>query len=227
MATRGSSFDDILIKSPQLTKYVSELKKTSDDIERLDEDTTLRRLDSVLQRNPHLRTYLEEYKRRTGIVPRFYETLSLDMGEFEEVNVLYPVGDPIFIHIASTRARKGEYVTIQPELTPEEERKYKDVLNIILQKASEEPAHSSEDDFMKTIDRMLKEIMVVGYMPSFLSKARSISVTPEQYETIAFCVKRDLVQTGILEPMLRDPYLEDIHSIGLGYIYIYHKILKF
>jgi len=26
MVSRGSSFDDILIKSPQLTKYVSELK---------------------------------------------------------------------------------------------------------------------------------------------------------------------------------------------------------
>jgi flagellar protein FlaI len=51
-----------------------------------------------------------------------------------------------------------------------------------------------------------------------------IHVTEFQYNSIRYLLKRKLEGMSVLEPMIQDPYIEDISCSGLGNIFVEHKI---
>jgi flagellar protein FlaI len=51
-----------------------------------------------------------------------------------------------------------------------------------------------------------------------------IPVTQFQYNSLRYMLKRKLEGMGILDPMIHDPYIEDISCSGLGHIFVEHKI---
>ncbi|MBN1761965.1 MAG: type II/IV secretion system ATPase subunit [Methanomicrobia archaeon] len=51
-----------------------------------------------------------------------------------------------------------------------------------------------------------------------------LSVTPFELKGIKYLMVRDKVGLGVLEPLIQDPYIEDISCSGLGNIFIEHKI---
>jgi len=57
-------------------------------------------------------------------------------------------------------------------------------------------------------------------------RVKPVLVTPKELAGIKYRVLRDKVGLGILQPLLWDPYLEDISCSGIGPIFIEHKIFK-
>jgi flagellar protein FlaI len=57
-------------------------------------------------------------------------------------------------------------------------------------------------------------------------KLKPILVTPKELAGIKYRVLRDKVGLGVLQPLLLDPYLEDISCSGIGPIFIEHKLFK-
>ena len=53
-----------------------------------------------------------------------------------------------------------------------------------------------------------------------------ILLTPAEIEAVKYLVVRDKVGVGLLDPLLRDLFVEDISCSGLGQIFIEHKIFK-
>src|SRR4030043_1655304 len=51
-----------------------------------------------------------------------------------------------------------------------------------------------------------------------------IHVTQFQYNSIRYLLRRKLEGMGVLDPMIEDPYIEDISCSGLGNIFVEHKI---
>ena len=51
-------------------------------------------------------------------------------------------------------------------------------------------------------------------------------MTAEQLKALKYVVLRDKVGMSVMEPMLRDSYIEDINCSGVGNIYLEHKIFK-
>jgi len=51
-----------------------------------------------------------------------------------------------------------------------------------------------------------------------------IQLTQFQYDSVRYLLKRKLEGMGILDPMIGDPYIEDISCSGLGNIFVEHKI---
>jgi len=51
-----------------------------------------------------------------------------------------------------------------------------------------------------------------------------IPVTRFQYNSLRYLLKRKLEGMGVLDPMIHDPYIEDISCSGLGHIFVEHKI---
>ncbi len=51
-----------------------------------------------------------------------------------------------------------------------------------------------------------------------------ITVTQFQYNSLRYLLKRKLEGMGVLDPMIHDPYIEDISCSGLGHIFVEHKI---
>jgi len=53
-----------------------------------------------------------------------------------------------------------------------------------------------------------------------------IQVSPEEYQALKYRILRDKVGLGLLQPLLLDPYIEDISCAGVGPIFIEHKIFR-
>ena len=188
----------------------------------------------AMQRNPHLKEYIDKFHKETNTIPEFMTKLSGDLPVFP--NILLPVGDPVFIHLYGTeKAAKVDYIAIEPVLLPEEREKLDEVKNLILEKAPNEPVPASETELREQISKLFGESVVIGSGESATAKKsipkklgfgmvdHKVSLTQLEYNKLAYYLERDIVGSGPIEPVIRDPYLEDIHSIGVDNIYIIHK----
>ena len=187
--------------------------------------------EEAIGRNPHLKRYLDEYTAESGITPGFYPNLSKDLAEATVPSVIYPLGDPIFIHIKGNKeTREVRYLAIEPILSDEEKDKYDLITDSILTKAGNETAPKNDDELKTMIIKLLNEsVEVEGQTQStpFLDKllmGDPVQLSQEEYDKLSYYLHRDIVGLGPIEPLIRDPYLEDIHSIGVENIYIVHKI---
>ena len=58
------------------------------------------------------------------------------------------------------------------------------------------------------------------------TKETRIKVTPREFDAIKYLFIRDKIGMGILEPLIVDPYIEDVSCSGMGNVFIEHKIFK-
>ncbi|MCD5425032.1 MAG: type II/IV secretion system ATPase subunit [Methanosarcinaceae archaeon] len=186
-------------------------------------------------RNPHLKEYLDNLENRGINKPEFKIQLSREMKLDKYPNILYPLGDPNFIHILGDE-KKGEikYIAIEPRLDDETNKKYKKIINCILENAPNENAPKNESELedmviklyhsaIKRIGASPIENINKGFINFFFTK-RVVYVTDIEYDTILHYIKRDILGNGPIDSIMCDPYLEDIHNIGIETVHVVHKI---
>ncbi len=180
-------------------------------------------LEEAVARNPHLGRYLREYTSRTGRAPEYHESLSRDLKDAPRVNFLYPVGDPIFIHVYEAEEEGVIYHAIEPRLeSPEDEKKYTTVLEKILEIAPYADISFENGNSLENIKKLYDTVVSVGTGKKLFSNR--IELTKEEYDKYLYLIERDIIGTGPIEPMIRDPYIEDIHVIGPNNTSLVHKI---
>ncbi len=193
----------------------------------------------AIQRNPHLGEYVKRFMNDAGAdEPTFMVSLSKDIDR-ENVNLILPVGDPVFIHIYGTpELGEVKYYGIEPELDYSEKKKYDAVLSIILERSATEPVPESEADLKELITKLLNEAVDVGsggaveedkgnklsVIQKLIPVQKKVQMTQGEYNKILYHIERDIIGSGPIEPIIRDPYLEDISSIGVDNVFIVHKI---
>lgn len=190
------------------------------------------KLKEACDRNPHLVEYLEKLGAEGKPLPEFMVQLSKSLSENKYPNVLYPVGDPIFIHICGNeKLGKVDYLAVEPVLTEKEKKDYARIMDSILEKAPDERAPENDAELKETINKLFNDTVVIGesrtkpgLMNSLFGVGEKIPISQLEYDKIKYFINRDIVGSGPIEPVIRDPYLEDIHSIGLRGIYIVHKV---
>ena len=182
-------------------------------------------LEVAMARNPHLKEYIDEIVRKTGKIPEFHPQLSRDMKDIKYPNIIYPVGDPIFIHVYKDVDTEKKYIVIEPRIRgPEEERKYELLRDKILELAPEKKIPEDEKEFERFLDALVDEAL--EKMTGGLLGRGKVSFTPLEIEKFRYLLKRDIIGIGPLEPLMRDPYIEDIHIIGANYVSLIHKIFE-
>ncbi len=189
-------------------------------------------LEEALKRNPHLRKYIEEFKKREGVVPTFVPALSRDMKSLPRPNLIYPVGDPIFIHIYTDKDGNRRYIAIEPRLTPDEEPKFQALMDKMLELAPQEKIPKDDEELSQLIDVLMDKIVEIVPEKVPLEKKRKflslgfekLKLTEEEVYKFRYLIKREVIGVGPLEPLIRDPYIEDIHVIGPHNTHIVHKI---
>ncbi|NOZ58273.1 MAG: type II/IV secretion system ATPase subunit [Euryarchaeota archaeon] len=187
----------------------------------------------ALERNPHLREYIQEFVSRGNPKPEFHVSLSRDMRDMEEVNLIYPVGDPIFVHILRN-PKEARYIAIEPVFTPSLREKYYQILDRMLEIVPYQLEPQGPREFKLMIDRMLEEICDLGdERPSLKERLlrgeelkKKVRVEPREFDELRYKIMKEMAGLGALEPFIRDPYIEDIHCIGIGNIYIFHKVFE-
>ena len=187
----------------------------------------------------HLGEYLHLLPiEKTGI-PEYYETLERSMGDMEDPNLIYPVGEGIFVHILPNRAdARNFYIAIEPGMT-------EDVSNLMNQVeirlgdfvgdlTGDEDESMRTEELLGTMakvtdrhrgnDKELKKLAKNGNGTNDTSK--KVPVTRRQYEAMRYLMVRDKVGMGPLQPLIQDPFIEDISCSGVGGLYMEHKIFK-
>lgn len=184
-----------------------------------------------MEANPHLAAYVQEFTAKRS-APEFHERLGRDLKALKRVNIIYPVGDPIFIHIwDDEETGQRHYVNIEPTMTTEERAKYQSARDKILRLAPFEPTPRTQEELRATLRRLIEKstrtaiiaapVSPAGLMSKFDGK---IVMGDAEKVKIAYFLERDIVDSGVLEPLIRDPYIEDISSIGIFNIFVVHKV---
>jgi len=190
-----------------------------------------KRFSRLLQIYPYLYRYIESISNSVGI-PTFYDTyeLSYDLKKIRNVNIVYPLGEGIFIHVymppQGTVSGYRKYVAIEP---PKPDPRLMEMLEIRLAELiSEKDVSEDVEERRKIILSKLDKIVRVVDIPVDYGKIKSnskyIPVYRPELEYLRYHILREKVGLGILEPFIRDPWLEDITCKGSGYIYVVHKI---
>lgn len=61
-----------------------------------------------MKKNPYFRLYMRSlFKKREIEPPTLVDSLSRERGALAEPNLIYPVGDPVFVHILVVSARSS------------------------------------------------------------------------------------------------------------------------
>ncbi|MET1101018.1 MAG: type II/IV secretion system ATPase subunit [Pyrodictiaceae archaeon] len=192
-------------------------------------------LRKVMARFPHLAKYIQDVVARLGWPQYFHDEVPRDLRRAVTINIIYPVDleAGIFVHIfmppEGTESGYRKYVVIEPERPPRElfelvELKLASVI-------TEADVVRDLEERRRVLRGKLKLIIEpvdtpVNYAALLTQVFRlpRIPVYRRHLDNLFYYVLRDKAGLGILEPLLKDPYIEDISCPGVGYIYIVHKI---
>lgn len=188
---------------------------------------TLEQLSDPLQAVAQEHTFLWEYLQALPIaeigIPTYVPKLSRGMSKLKVRNLIYPTRvQNLFIHIyPDPKGARDVYIPIEPLLTVH--------LNGLVEKVEDKLL-----DFAETIgqaDEDQREDALLAAVDKICTvateeKSSKILVKPREAEALRYRVVRDKVGLGVLQPLLEDPYIEDISCSGLGNIFIEHKIFK-
>jgi len=183
-----------------------------------------------MQKFPHVKTYVEKFSQKEG-EPEYYMELDSSMKNMKFPNLIYPVGDPIFIHIFRKKGGHMEYNIIQPEMTPEQKQKYDKILEKLISVAHTQPVPEKITQLDTVLMKIFDMVTTTGgkEQTGILSKVlggmdAKIVLTEDENELFKYYIIRNRIGYGRLDPLFKDPYLEDIHCTGVGQMKAVHKI---
>jgi Type IV secretory pathway, VirB11 components, and related ATPases involved in archaeal flagella biosynthesis len=154
--------------------------------------------------------FVESYLRSQEKRPTVIDSPSVLKGE-RQYNALYKVSDSVYIHVKSIKSEDGynQYIVVEPPRPTDQEI---DAVEDAFAKVAgtRDPPANIED----------KEKLMRSILQRVLPKVKLS--TPREYVVYHFV--RDKLYAGPLEPLIRDPNIEDITIPGLGRVYIVHKV---
>ena len=181
----------------------------------------------AIKKHPHLGEYMDKYEKETDKRPVFVNRLDNSFEYFKEPNIIYPVGDPIFVHISCKENEGIKYNAIEPHFSKKMKEKFEEVLGKILVLAGEEEDLDERAMDRDILLRLFQKAMKPALTFSFSKKKGNKEIKHDRaFNTIKYYFIRDIEGHSRLEPLIRDPYLEDIHAIGVESLFIVHKVFK-
>jgi len=183
-----------------------------------------------LKKSPHLLTHIESYTSRGNPLPLFTEQLQAEHKKLKEPNLLYPIAEQVYIHInPHTSSDDGymEYIIIEPDAPDRKIMEFADKM-FAVQSADLVPPIEVTERF-NMVETYLKEHVdltdaAVNYDTlGDIYKLKMLPVQKKDWVGLRHHFLQKRAGTGILDPFLSDPNLEDISIIGAGNVYVIHK----
>jgi flagellar protein FlaI len=164
-------------------------------------------LEEALSLCPYLKDYLEGVKEK----PAYVVELGFDMDVREGANIIYPVGEGIFVHVV-TGGEVRSYNVIEPPKQSQSliEEAEAAVAQMIVK------GENVETDREAALTRLFREALRRGRL--------KVEGDPGW---LLYHFLREKVGHGFLDPFLLDDWLEDISIPGGGRIFVYHKIFGY
>ncbi len=178
-------------------------------------------LEVAIRRNPHLLSYLYEYRTQTQRTPEFVPVPDNSLKDNASLDIIYPVGDPIFIHVYMDNGTRI-YKPIEPDLTMEELALMEKILGVVLNYAADYPAPESEEILDKNLEEIYNKVVTIGSTNKV--RLNTVTIKADLRDKMLYNIKKDVIGLGPIEPLIRDTNIEDISGIGANDVFIVHKI---
>jgi flagellar protein FlaI len=196
---------------------------------------------------PHLLHYLHMVPIKDLGVPEYHETISRKLSDIKKKNLIYRVDDEVYVHVLDdpTDARNF-YIAIEPAMLEDLASLLQAMEHRLLDYVEELSTAENDEAKAAVLLRAVDECCVVagngskasdrksngggGFLGLFGGKTRGASgpirATAEQVAALKYILIRNKLGMGALEPVLRDPHIEDISCSGVGPLFIEHKIFS-
>jgi len=190
--------------------------------------------------NPHLFDYIGGLPVAEIGMPEYVPALSRKMGDNKKPNIIYPVNyKGVFVHILyNENDVRNKYIPIEPstegltELMQQIESK-------LLELRQKLPSINLDGDKEAQMLEMLDMVTSVDAQPAsniientfgFLRKGgvavHKIKVTQRELGALRYLFIRDKLGLKAMDPLMRDPNIEDISCSGVGNLFVEHKVFK-
>jgi flagellar protein FlaI len=198
-----------------------------------------RKEDLLAQISPEFRAaceqadFLLEYLQHVPIdeigIPQYYQKPPRTLGQSGVRNIIYPTKDNLFVHmVADASGARDHYIAIEPTVVTDISHLMPQIEAKLVVWAEEIGRTEDKDAKRKLLIELLDQICTTEAPKPVNGKVKvtKVLVTPSQLEAIRYFVIREKIGLGVLQPLLLDPYIEDISCSGVGPIFIEHKIFK-
>ena len=208
------------------------------EIEGLDLNSMSDALKKACEDSPHLLEYVGSLPSSVGM-PEFALELTRKMGETKQPNIIYATHkNGVFIHVLfDPDDVRNHYIPIEPTSTMDVAELMAKVETGLLDLKQRLPAIDLDGDREKQLLECLFMVTngdgqgnqgIVARSKAFLSNRTQprIDLTPREAEAIKYLFIRDKLGLGVMDPLIIDPYIEDISCSGMGNVFVEHKIFK-
>ena len=196
-------------------------------------------LKKVAEENPHVLAYLSRMPIAEFGIPLYAPELSRKLGENRKPNVIYPAHRKgVFVHIFPGEDRNN-YIPIEPSFGLDIDKLMDNIeiqlLNLKTKlkrldlEGDKEKQYLDYIDLVTTVTKRSGNSVInqsIRFLRDETHGHSKIQVTPIELEAIKYLLIRNKVGMGAMDPLIVDPYIEDISCSGLGNIFIEHKIFK-
>jgi flagellar protein FlaI len=136
---------------------------------------------------------------------------------FQEV---YPIQEP-YVYAAIVREKETQkirYEVIEPTLQPDEEKYLHEIKNFLMEEL---------DVNLKEIENKEKAENYLRQKIKELIKKYHIKIAAEAVDKLTYYIIRDFIGYGKIDPLMRDPLIEDISTDGVNIpIYVWHRFYE-
>jgi len=200
-------------------------------------------LQKICRENLHLLQYLHAFPLGESGIPEYYEKVDRSLKGKKDPNLLYPAGEDIFIHVLANQGEvRDHYIPVEPNLSGEQDNFLEEIEDRLADYVEELEGITDATKRVGIIMEIVDKLVVVssgngskptqsdkkgGKLSSLKGNGKKkdkIALTPIQYRSLRYLLKRKLEGMGLLEPLICDPNIEDISCAGLGNIFVEHKI---
>jgi flagellar protein FlaI len=185
----------------------------------------------IIDKNSHLLRYLNELKNMGYGIPSYVVQLSRNMRYERNINIIYPIGDPLFVHIHSQdMGGRAKYNVIEPMIPLKNRELIRVVEEALAYRIKEDFEFKSKEEYETKLKKLLRRCVRINNNLKELGKyvynpkKRIVYTNYETFSVLEYTFVKEKVGLGIIEPLMRDVYLEDISCVGVGPMFIVHKV---
>ena len=185
----------------------------------------------------HLWDYLHSLPMEEIGIPEYHEVLTRRLGEAKDPNLIYPVGQGIYVHIyPNQRDARQFYISIEPSMGADiagimHEAELR-LVDFVTDMDEADDSEGRAGALLRSLDKFCQIRDKPGKNARGASgvvkgrKTNKLELSREEMGALRYRIVRDKARMGQLEPLLLDPHIEDISCSGLGNVFIEHKIFK-
>jgi len=173
----------------------------------------------------HLWNYLAGLPLDKVGLPRLVPRLHKGMKGPGNNNIIYPISGGVFIHLSSNEHdSRDNYIAVEPASSILKSGLMEAVDRKLIDHVDELKEVATSEDREERVEVLLSILEKVCRTDQNGRRRDTIQVTEEELKELKYLMIRDKEGLGVIEPLVSDPYIEDVSCSGVGPIFVEHKI---